>query len=92
MPTKFKISDDDREAIIRNRASGKPAAERTGFIGVVDFRGPRGGKYRPVWYAVRLTPEEALADVEKIYGKRYARGAAPVADDIVEINAYGEAV
>lgn len=88
----FKISSDDQDAIIRNRASGKPARERTGFVGLVRFQGPRGRQYRATWTHVRLTIDEAIADIERIRGKRYAHGAFPIADDVVEIDAQGREV
>lgn len=91
-PRRFSLTDEDRDRIIRNRASGVPAAERTGYVGTVEFRGPRGRRYRTTWIAVRLTVDEAIADVETIRKRRYAAGAFPTRDDVVEVDAYGEEV
>jgi len=89
---RFKISSEDQDMIIRNRESGKPAAARTGFIGVVQFRGPRGRVYRATWRQVRLTIDEAIQDVANIRQGNYAHGAFPVSDDVVEIDATGKEV
>ena len=92
MITKLRLRPDTQDAIIKNRASGVPAADRVGYFACVQFIGPRGRKFRPTIGKVRLTIEEALADVEQIETARYRQTVIRVESDVLAVNAHGEVV
>lgn len=85
----MKLSDDERDLIIRNRAQGVPAAERTGFYGLVKFApGPRGGRFRPVRTAIVKDAETALDLGIALSERRWIQRVIEV--KVVEVDSYGK--
>jgi hypothetical protein len=85
IPTRIQLSDSDR-AMIRRRA------DKTGYVGLVDFRGPRGRKYRGVHTGAKLTLELAENAVAELRGRRWAHGAYVSEVEYVAVNQLGEVI
>lgn len=88
----MKLTPTETDLIIHDRTQGRPAAERTGYVVVVQFSGPRGRRYRPMRTAVHLDMDAAIAEAERIKGGRYAHGAYPTSDELREVTCTGKVV
>lgn len=81
-PAKIALSDAER-AMIRRRPS------KTGLVGVVNFRGPRGRQYRPIRTAACVGRVGVEREIAEIRGKRYANGAFATSAAIRTVNHLG---
>lgn len=73
----------------KERALGKRRPDKTLYLGVVRFRGPRGAKYRPVRTAAVMTPELALEGVADIRSRRYKNNPYPTGHTIYAVDFIG---
>jgi hypothetical protein len=83
--TRFQLTREESAMIGR-----RPA--KVGYIGTVQFRGPRGRKYRGVRTEARATLDRAIADVAAIRARQYRNGAVPTSDDIHAVDFMGRVV
>jgi len=67
-PERFKLTD-------KERSLGKRRPTKTLFVAVINFRGPRGRRYRPMRTAATMTPQQALDQAQDIRTRPYAHGA-----------------
>lgn len=74
----------------RDLAKRRPS--KTVFVGVINFRGPRGRRYRPTVTQVAINPEQARLFVEKKRNGNYAHGAFPVSHAVYELDFCGNVV
>jgi hypothetical protein len=74
---KYELTDEERRRLIKTPARG-------GFIGVVRFSGPRGGRYRPRRTGACVSVEEAEEKGEAIRSRPWKQIAGPV--EVVEID------
>ena len=79
---KFTLSDRERDALKRTAILG-------GYVGTVQFRGPRVRVYRGIRTAVFMTAERALDEADAISKRRYAHGARATEMAIYRINFLG---
>ena len=79
---KITLTDKER-AFIRRR----PAKEA--FLAVIEFRGPRGRRYRPTRTAPELTALHAEERAQEIRNRPYAHGAYATSSAVYRVNALG---
>lgn len=71
----------------RNLAKRRPS--KTVEVAVINFRGPRGRKYRPIRTAACLNRGLAVAAAREIRCRRYANGAFPTSTEILTVDFIG---
>jgi len=86
----MKLRPEEVDAIIGDRSQGKPAADRTGYVGIARYRGPRGRTYRPMRTAVCLDLDAAIAELDRLTSKPYAHQAYCAETDVVEVDSTGQ--
>lgn len=73
----------------RERALAKRRPNKTVFVALVMFRGPRGRNYTPIRTAACLTADLARDAAQDIRNARYAHGAYPTSTWIHEVDFIG---
>ena len=84
MLTKFSLSDAQKRDL---RLRGTDAEA---YVAVVDFRGPRGRRYRPVVRGTYRSVEQAIQEIAHVRSRPYASGAFPTGDKVYAVNWKGE--
>lgn len=78
--------EDDERALARR------LPDRVVYVGVVDFRGPRGRIYRSIRTNARATEERAQQEVKEIRSKQYAHRAMAVAASMRVVDPLGHII
>lgn len=67
---RINLTDDERALIRRSE-------DKVGYLGIVEHRGSRGGRFRPVRTTARITLERAEEEFTELCQKQlYRRGTA----------------
>lgn len=77
------LTKDDRDMIRRSR-------EKVGYVGVVEFVGPRGGRYRSIRTRCCVLEEAARRETDKILDRRWK--PAPSGARIYMVDVSGEVI
>ncbi len=84
-PKRITLNDSER-ALLRR------LPDRTGYVAIVNFRGPRGRNYVPIRTAAYLTIELAEKAAADIRGRRYKNNAMPIGTELYAVDALGRVV
>jgi hypothetical protein len=84
-PERIALSDKERALVRRLK-------ERTAYIGIADFRGPRGRKYIPIRTEASVTIEQAEQALERITHAQYAHGAFPTKSELYAVDQLGRVI
>lgn len=71
------------------RALARRLPEKAVWVGVVNFRGPRGRKYRPLRTKARATEETVREEIADIRSRQYRGGAFAYAPELLLVDQLG---
>lgn len=80
--TRINLTDAERLRVVGHG--------RHALVGIVDFRGPRGRRYRSTRTGIHFTAERVQEEIDRIRGGRYAHGAYAYASTVRVVNHLGQ--